>query len=152
MSLLVITYLWSPECTKINSYLELKKVLEKVKLQDPGDFRALCIHLGIHSSDCDWLDMKTYLTPGGIAKEYFSVPYSQCWERIIRHLCVDFEDTALAKAVADAHDIFYSDHCNGDKRSDAHHWKKSRPNSSKVTYCASHQFFFSPEIFWWFYW
>ena len=53
------------------------------------------------------------LDPSGITTEYFKMHPKACWEDIMRHFCKDFNDCRLAKTVADAHNITYSEYCAG---------------------------------------
>ena len=56
----------------------------------------MCSDLGITEDSCIDLGSADNLTPNGIAKKYFQQNPSRCWENIIKVVCEDFRDPALA--------------------------------------------------------
>ncbi len=79
-------------CTEIKQQKDLEKVLADSSIK----LGKMCSDLGIMQGSCIELVNDQNLIPNGIAQKYFQQNPSRCWENIIKVVCEDFRDPALA--------------------------------------------------------
>ena len=81
------------DCTKITGRKELEKVLEEISDTHPD---KICSDLKIKSGTCNTIERKDMFT---LSRKYMEQNPDPCWEDIIKILCEDFYQLALAKRV-----------------------------------------------------
>ena len=97
------------DCTEILSLKELERVLRDVD----KPILKICRDMNIADHTCNTHNHNGNLRADVVAYEYKQQNPVMCWEKVIVHLCEDFDHVRLAYKLSERHNVLdtYSKHC-----------------------------------------